>query len=225
MPEPCYPGHGQPQSRLVADRRPDPHRGAAHPPVPDRGLGRDPYRVRRLPPRYALPGTAACLLPRWRMIHLKWRTEADPALASIIHADWSPAGVACRGALWILILGSGCDNGPGGGPGAGGSTGPLFAPSVVAGTAWFWSGGLRQGGDHGPGGGDGIRPGPGRGDSQAAPAAASGQPGGGVQDLVPQRFRLGAGQVAVQGEQPQPGQQGGGDQGGGQPRRVDRERL
>jgi len=34
---------------------------------------------------------------------------------------------------------------------------------------------------------------------------------GGVQDPVTQSLRLGAGQVAVQGDEPQPGQQGGGD--------------
>src|ERR1035437_5028975 len=99
----------------------------------------------------------------------------------------------------------------------GGSTGPpRFAPSVVAGMDSWWSGALRQRGDHGPGGGDGIGPGPGRCDSQAAPAAAAGQPGGGGQDAGAQGFRLGFGQVAVQGQQPQPGQQGGGDQRGGQ---------
>ena len=37
---------------------------------------------------------------------------------------------------------------------------------------------------------------------QAAPAAAAGQPGGGVQDAVAQGLRLGAGEAAVQGEQP-----------------------
>src|SRR5712692_4427688 len=69
-----------------------------------------------------------------------------------------------------------------------------------------WSGCLWQGGDPGPGGGDGIGPGPVRRDSQAPPPAAAGQFRRSMQDLVAQCFRLGAGQVAVQGQQPQPGQ-------------------
>ena len=44
-----------------------------------------------------------------------------------------------------------------------------------------------------------------------------------MQDLVTQGLGLGAGQVAVQGQQPQPGQQGGREQGSDQPRRIDRE--
>src|SRR5450755_3710658 len=109
-----------------------------------------------------------------------------------------------------MILGSGYDGGPAGGPAAGGSTGPGGTPFRVAGVAFRWSGCVWQGGDPGPGGGDGISAGPGGGEFQPPPAAASDQFPGGMQDPVTQRFRLGAGQVAVQGE-PQPGQQGRGD--------------
>ena len=54
--------------------------------------------------------------------------------------------------------------------------------------------------------------------------AAAGQPVGGVQDAVAQSLRLGPGQVAVQGEQAEPGQQGRGGEGGGLPRLVHRQR-
>ena len=54
-----------------------------------------------------------------------------------------------------------------------------------------------------------------------APPAAAYQPGRGVQDPVAQRLGLGFGQVAVQGQQLEPGQQDGRDHGGGQPRGVD----
>ena len=94
---------------------------------------------------------------------------------------------------------------------------------MVAGMACRSSGGVRQGGDPGPGSGDGLGPGPARGDLQPASPAAAGQPGGGVQHPVAQGLGLGVGQVAVEGDQPEPGQQGGGDQRGGQPGGVDRE--
>ena len=83
--------------------------------------------------------------------------------------------------------------------------------------------GLRQGAEAGPGGGYRGGPRPGSGDVQPAPSPAADQSGGGVQDLVAQGFGVGAGQVAVEGQQAQPGQQGGNDQGGGQPGRIDRE--
>jgi hypothetical protein len=50
------------------------------------------------------------------------------------------------------------------------------------------------------------------------------EPGSGVQDAVAQRLRLGFGQVAVQAEVPQPGQQRRGEQRRGQPRGIDRQR-
>src|SRR5690348_3391816 len=87
------------------------------------------------------------------------------------------------------------------------------APSLVAGTAWRWSGRVRQGGDPVPGGHDVGGPGPAGLDPQAASAAAAGQAGGRVQDAVAQGLRLGLGQAAVQGEQAEPGQQGRGGQG------------
>jgi hypothetical protein len=57
-----------------------------------------------------------------------------------------------------------------------------------------------------------------------APAAA-GQAGGGVQEAVAQGLGFGFGEGAVEGEQPQLGEQGGGDQRGGQPGLVEREGL
>jgi hypothetical protein len=99
---------------------------------------------------------------------------------------------------------------------AGGSTGPRFVSDR-------WDGlvlvrGLGEDADPVPGGHDHRCPGPGGGDFEAEPAATARQAGGGVQDAVAQRFRLGAGEVAVQGEQPQPGEQGGGGQRGSEPR-------
>ena len=80
-----------------------------------------------------------------------------------------------------------------------------------------------QGGDPGPGGGDGLCPGPGGGDSQPPLATAADQLGGGVQDPVTSGLWFCSGQVVVQGDEPQPGQQDRGDQGDGQPRGVHRE--
>jgi hypothetical protein len=57
--------------------------------------------------------------------------------------------------------------------------------------------------------------------AQGSATSAAGQPGGGVQDAVAQRFRLGPGQVAVQGDELQPGQQDAGDHGSAEPRLVD----
>src|SRR5216683_6422675 len=78
---------------------------------------------------------------------------------------------------------------------------------------WYscWSGGVGQRGDPCPGGYEGVRPGPGRGDLEVPAAAAAGQAGGGVEQSVAQGPGLGAGQVAVQGDQLEPGDQGGGD--------------
>src|SRR3974390_283220 len=105
---------------------------------------------------------------------------------------------------------------------AGGSTGPGSA-SLLAGMAWRWSGGLRQRVDTLPRGGDRIGPRPGRLDFQAAAPPAADQPGGGVQYPVAQGLGLGFGQVTIQGQQLEPGQQDRGDHGGGQPRGVDLE--
>src|SRR5450755_1077936 len=110
-----------------------------------------------------------------------------------------------------VILGSGYDGGPAGGPVAGGSTGPRGYSFGVVGVAFRWSGCVWQGGDPGPGGGDGISPGPGGGDFQLPAAAAADQFPGGVQDPVTQGLWFCFGQVAVQGDEPQPGQQGRGD--------------
>ena len=107
---------------------------------------------------------------------------------------------------------------------AGGSTGPRFPPWS---SEWLccWSGGLGQGADAVPGGDDRGCPGPGGGDLEVAPAAAAGQAAGGVQDAVAQGLGFGFGEVAVEGEQPQPGEQGGGGQRGGQPGLVEGEQV
>src|ERR1039457_2898767 len=81
----------------------------------------------------------------------------------------------------------------------------------VAGVALRWSGCVWQGDDPGPGGGYGRCPGPGGGDFQPPPAAAADQLPGGMQDPVTQTLWLRSGQVAVQGDEAQPGQQGRGD--------------
>lgn len=81
---------------------------------------------------------------------------------------------------------------------AGGFHGPLRgAPFVIAGMSSRWLRSLRQGAEAGPGGGYRGGPRPGSGDFQPTPSPATGQSGGGVQDLVTQGFGLGAGQVAV----------------------------
>src|SRR5262249_37026487 len=64
-----------------------------------------------------------------------------------------------------------------------------------------------------------------RGDFQAAAPSAACHAGGGMQDAVAQGLGLGLGEVAVESEQPQPGQQGGGDQRGGQPGLVEGEQV
>lgn len=86
-----------------------------------------------------------------------------------------------------------------------GSTGPGFAPFVFAGMVCCWSGRLRQGGDLGPDGGYRVCPGPGPGDFQPPAAHAADQSGRGVQDPVPQGLGCRTGQVAVEGDEPQPG--------------------
>jgi hypothetical protein len=58
---------------------------------------------------------------------------------------------------------------------------------------------------------------------QLPAAGAAGQPGGGVEDPVAQRFRLGPGQVAVEGDELEPGDQVRGDQRGGEPCLVQRQ--
>jgi hypothetical protein len=72
---------------------------------------------------------------------------------------------------------------------------------------------------------DGAGPWPGCRDFQVAAPSAAHQPGSGVQDAVAQSFRLGFGEVAVEGQQPEPGQQDGGGQRGGHPRLVDLQGL
>ena len=98
-------------------------------------------------------------------------------------------------------------------------------PSSIAGMVWCWSGRLRRGSDPVPGVHDRGRPGPGGGDFEVSAAPAAGQPGCGVQDPVAQGLGLGFGEVAVEGQVTEPGQQGGRGEGRGQPHRVERERL
>src|SRR6266516_506982 len=80
-------------------------------------------------------------------------------------------------------------------------------PFLPGGTGSGWSGGVRDGLDAVPCGGDRLGPGPTDGDFQGSAAPAVHEAGSGVQDAVAQRLRLGPGEVAVQGQQLQPGQQ------------------
>src|ERR1035441_6176531 len=105
-----------------------------------------------------------------------------------------------------------------------GSTAGWWSPSRVAGSgaAGLWRG---QGHDPGERVGDVAGPGPCGGYAQVAAALAFDDPPGCVQDLVAQRFRLGFGEVAVEGEEAEPGEQvaGGGRglaPGGAGPRRC-----
>jgi hypothetical protein len=72
-------------------------------------------------------------------------------------------------------------------------------------------------------GGDLFGPGPGGGDAQRAAALPADEPGGGVQDAVAQPFRFGQGQLAIEGEQLEPGDEVGGDRGRDAPGLVDGE--
>src|ERR1035437_6794386 len=132
---------------------------------------------------------------------------------------WLPLAGVVAG-FWTWILGSGYDGGPAGGPGCRGSTAPGF-PSLLGGTGSCWSGGGGDGLDALPGGDDRICPGPGPGDLQEPAPPAADEAGGGVQDAVAQRLRPRPGQVAVQGDELQPGQQDAGDHGRVEPRLVD----
>jgi hypothetical protein len=64
----------------------------------------------------------------------------------MIHPEGSPAGNSAANILWILISGPEDDDGPAGGPGGRGSTGPRV-PSLIAGVAWCWSGWVGEDGD------------------------------------------------------------------------------
>src|SRR5271169_5405339 len=139
-------------------------------------------------------------------------------LALIIHGGcWLPRSVP-RIAVTAEILASGYDSGPAGGPGAGGSTGPGGLP-LVAGTGRCWSAGVGQRADTLPGPRDRLGPRPVRGDLPAPAAPAAYQPGRGVQDA--QRLRLGLGQVAIEGEELEPGEQDLRHHRRGQPRLVE----
>src|SRR5215471_9477532 len=99
------------------------------------------------------------------------------------------------------------------------STGP--GVPLVAGAGSCWSAGVWQCADTLLGPGDRLGPGPGGGEFPAAAASAAGQAGGGVQDTVAQRLGLGFGQVAVEGEELEPGEQDLRHHGCGQPRLVE----
>ena len=111
------------------------------------------------------------------------------------------------------------DSGPAGGPGAGGSTDPGL--TLVAGTGPCWSAGVRQRADPLPGPRDRLGPRPVRGDLPAPAAPAAHQPGRRVQDAATQHLGLGLGQVAVEGEQLESGEQDLRHHRRGQPRLVE----
>src|ERR1700722_12334304 len=122
--------------------------------------------------------------------------------------------------FWSRILGPGCDGGPAVGPGGRGSTGP-GGPFFLAGTGFSWSDWVRYRLDALPGGDDLVGPGPGGGDLEGPAASAADEAGGGVQEAVAQRLRLCFRQVALQGQQLQPGQQDAGGHRGVEPGLVD----
>src|SRR6202522_1320832 len=107
---------------------------------------------------------------------------------------------------WSWILGPGYDVSPAVGPGGRGLHWPRVS-FLRVGTGSVWSVGVRNGVDALPGGDDLLGPGPVRGDLEGSSASAAHQAGGGVQEAVAQRLRLCPGEVAVQGQQLQPGQQ------------------
>jgi hypothetical protein len=90
-------------------------------------------------------------------------------------------------------------------------------PSLLGGIGLRCSGGVRDGLDVLPGSDDLLRSGPGHGDSQGSAAPAADEAGGGVQDAVAQHLRLGSCEVAVQGQELEPGQQDAGDHGDVEP--------
>src|SRR6516164_7360409 len=94
-------------------------------------------------------------------------------------------------------------------------------PFFLAGTGFSWSDGVRYRLDALPCGGDLVGPGPGRGDLEGPAASAADQAGGCVQEAVAQRLRLCFRQVAVEGQQLQPGQEDAGGHGGVEPGLVD----
>jgi len=113
------------------------------------------------------------------------------ALTLIIHGGFA---VDCRGGtatLWILILGSGYDKSPADGPGPGFHV-SRGGPSLIAGTAWCWSGGLRQGPDTSPGSHDVLGPGPVPRDlhGTATRPPSSSTPSGDPGDLVRRDLRV-----------------------------------
>jgi hypothetical protein len=122
--------------------------------------------------------------------------------------------------FWVWILVPGYDGGLAVGPGGRGFHWSQEFPSLLIGTGLCCSGGVRDGLDALPGGDDFLCPGPGGGDFQGSAAAAADEPGAGVQDAVAQRLRLCSGEVAVQGQELQPGQQDGRDHGGVEPRLI-----
>src|ERR1700722_11496456 len=103
---------------------------------------------------------------------------------------------------------------------AGGSTGPPGFPFSLGGTCSCCSGRVRDALDALPGGDDLLRPGPGRGDFQGSAASAADEAGDGEQSGVARGLRLGPGEVADEGDEPEPGQQDAGDHRGVEPRLV-----
>ena len=89
------------------------------------------------------------------------------------------------------------------------------------GTGFSWSDRVLDSVDALPGGDDLLGPGPVCSDLEGSAATAAHQAGGGVQEAVAQRLRLCPGEVAVQGEQLQPGHQDAAGHGGVEPGLVD----
>src|SRR5271165_3640648 len=134
------------------------------------------------------------------------------------------AGAERRLAPFVAaILASGYDNGPAAGPGSRGFHRPRGFSFLDRRDGSRWSGCLRERVDALPRGRDRFSPWPGRLDFQAPFPSAADQPAGGVQHAVAQRLGLGFGQVAVQGQELEPGEQDLPGHRRGQPRGVDPE--
>src|SRR5690606_17502714 len=82
---------------------------------------------------------------------------------------------------------------------------------------WPWLGVGEGGAEALVGAGEVVAEGPGPVEGEGEPTGVAGQSGGGVEELVAQGVGFGFGQVAVQGDQLQPGDEGGGDDGEGEP--------
>ena len=161
-------------------------------PVPQEGIAVPGLPCGELPDHEYPPcATFATQMPLNRRRFSVPYSKRAHHLAQIIHTGGWLGLDGGWAAERLVILGSGYDGGPAGGPVTGGFHGPRGFSFRVAGLAFRWSGCVWQGGDPGPGAGYGLCPGPGGGDFQPPAAAAADQLPGRMEDPVTQGFRLG----------------------------------